>query len=448
MIFKNFKVNVVLRVLLICLLIALLMYYLIIAEKYLRSVYIGLFLLLAIWELLWYIDKSNRDFGTFLLALLQDDFSTKFSADYKGKSFSLLYKAYNQITQKFKAINNDKELQHQYLLSLIAHINIGIISFDEGGNVHLINNAFKEFIDKPFINHIDAIKNVDQQLFTLISEISAGQNRLFKINQGNQLSELVFEASEFKLFDIRYKLVSVKNITNELDQNETQSWQKLIRVLTHEIMNSITPITSLSETLHRIAKQNLETQTVPDQHKLKKIEEGLMVIHHRSQGLLGFTDAYKKLTRIPSPNFSQVAIKDLLNHVKILLKSNLALANVMLTYHINDENLKVKADEELLSQVLINLIKNAIEALKNKPDGEINISVNKHRENHTMIKIADNGPGIDKDALDKIFIPFYTTKEEGSGIGLSLSKQIIALHKGILTVQSKEGIGCTFIIIL
>ena len=448
MIYKNFKVNVILRVLIICLFIALLMYFLVIDKKYLRSVYLCVFLILSVFELLWYIDKSNRDFSSFLLALLQNDFSTTFSGKGKGRSFSQLYNAYNQITQKFKDINADKELQHQYLLMLIGHINIGIISFDRQGDVHLINNAFKEMVNKPYINHIKVLNGISPVLYQGICDTHPGDQQLVKLKLGNTLKELVVQASEFKVKDKLYKLVSLQNIGHQLDENETLAWQKLIRVLTHEIMNSVTPITSLTDTLHHIVRKKIAEGETIDQQTLVKMDNGLMVINDRSKGLVSFTEAYKNLTRIPAPDFKKVNLLALQERLFLLFKAKMSESNIRFQVHKVDPDLEVLADPELLSQVLINLIKNAMEALARHENPLITMTMQGHGENSVAIMVKDNGPGIPSEVLENIFIPFFTTKEGGSGIGLSISRQIIQLHKGALTVRSEPGKGTTFTIMI
>ncbi|MDN5211063.1 ATP-binding protein [Fulvivirgaceae bacterium BMA12] len=448
MIYKNFKVNVVLRVLLICIFIGLLMYFLLVDERYLRSVYLAVFLILSVLELFWYIDKSNRDFSSFLLALLQNDFSTTFSGKSKGRSFARLYDAYNQITQKFKDINADKELQHQYLLMLIKHINIGIISFDEKGHVLLINNAFKEIVDKPFINNIKVLERVSPVLYHAINDIQPGRQQLVKLALHHKIKEFAVEASEFKVGSSAYKLVSLQNIAHQLDENETMAWQKLIRVLTHEIMNSVTPITSLTDTLHHIVRQKLEKNEVIDALTLEKVNNGLMVINDRSKGLVNFTEAYKNLTRIPAPAFKKVSVSNLQQQLSLLFKPKLAESNINFEVTEVDTTPEILADPELLSQVLINLLKNAMEAVANQKNPLISISTQSHGEKSVVIKVRDNGPGIPPEILENIFIPFFTTKEGGSGIGLSVCRQIIQLHKGVLTVDTKPGVGTVFTIMI
>ena len=399
-------------------------------ERYLRSVYLALFLIISLVEFVWYVDRTNRDFTSFLLALLQDDFTTKFSEKGKGKSFENLYKAFNAITQKFENISSAKEVQHLYLEGLVNHIRVGIISIDKDERIHMMNRALQKMLDRPHMAFLNNLNSVDHQLPEVLREIKPNENRLLKIQVKNELLQLSIHASEFLLNKEYYKLISIQNIKSELDINELDAWQKLIRVLTHEIMNSVTPITSLSDSLRQI----LENDKSDD--SLAKVGQGLEAIQLRSKGLQNFTEAYKKLTKLPTPKFNSVNLKSLFDNIVTLFKEE--LKNIKLILEI-PEKTEILADRDLLDQVFINLIKNACDALHGIEGSTIRIHV--EQNDVTTITITDNGEGIDEDKLDKIFIPFFTTKTEGSGIGLALSRQIIRLHNGSIGIKSQRGAG-------
>lgn len=438
---KNFRYNIIFRVLLIALLLALLIYFLLVSEKYLRSAYFAIFLIVAIVEFIWYVDRTNRDFAAFLLALLQNDFTTTFSETAKGKSFNELHSAFNQITQKFKTISSEKEVQHIYLESLVEHVRVGILSYDEKEKIHLMNGALKSLLRKPQLLYLKGLEGVDKKLLKTIRSIKPRENKLVKIKIDNQLLQLSLHASEFRLHQQYYKLVSFQNIKNELDANEMDAWQKLIRVLTHEIMNSVTPISSLSSTLYEIIEKENKNGTL-DQNTIQKVLTGLDAVKSRSAGLQSFTEAYRNLTRIPPPHFREVDIKDILERIEMLLKPN--LENVAFQVVYSKQPIKFIADAELLDQVLINILKNALEALEDRENPKLLINVDKNEK--VRITISDNGPGIDEDKIDQIFVPFFTTKKGGSGIGLALSKQIVRLHNGTLQVESIPEQGTSFII--
>lgn len=438
---KNFRVNIIFRILLIALLLTLLIYFLLVSEKYLRSTYFAIFLIIAIIEFIWYVDRSNRDFAAFLLALLQNDFTTTFSETAKGRSFNELHSAFNQITQKFKTISSEKEAQHIYLESLVEHVRVGILSYDDKEKIHLMNEALKKMLKKPQLLYLKGLESIDKKLLKTIRTIKPKENKLVKLKTGNQLLQLSLHASEFKLQGQYYKLVSFQNIKNELDANEMDAWQKLIRVLTHEIMNSVTPISSLSNTLHDIVEK--ESKNGPlQQDTINKLLTGLDAVKSRSGGLQAFTEAYKNLTRIPPPTFKEVELKRLLERLEALFKPNLENINFQISY--TNPGIRVIADTDLLDQVFINIFKNALEALEGIEHPSLLISV--AEEEKIRVTISDNGQGIDEDKIDQIFVPFFTTKKGGSGIGLALSKQIMRLHNGTINVESTPGIGTSFII--
>jgi len=441
---KNFRLNVILRILMIALIITLLIYFILIDPKYLRSVYLGIFLIIAMAEMVWYVDRTNRDFATFLLALLQDDFTTTFSESGKGKSFGMLYGAFNKITQKFKNISSAKEVQHIYLEMLVEHVKVGILSYNKEEHIHLMNNSLKQLLNKPQCLYLNALATVDQQLPEVIREIKPGENRLLKINVANELLQLSIHANEFKVEGDYYKLVSFQNIKNELEVNELEAWQKLIRVLTHEIMNSVAPITSLTNTLHSIVEQKAQQKEVIDDQTADNILKGLDAIMNRSSGLQSFTEAYRNLTRIPKPNFQPVDLGKAFERIEILLKPD--FDNVIFTVDLTTLKHDVMADPDLLDQVFINLIKNALAAVNGRSGAHIKVEIK--QEDKSQIVISDNGIGIDPDKLDQIFIPFFTTKKSGSGIGLALSKQIMMLHSGTIKVNSIPGEGTQFTLTL
>ena len=271
-------------------------YYLLAEPRYLRSFYILLFLLIAFIELLWYVEKTNRDFKAFLLALLQNDFTTRFSEKGKGKSFNEFYAVLNQITDKFEAISSEKQAQHIYLESLVEHVKVGIISYDENEKIQLVNQATKDLLGIPQIISLKTIERVDEDLLNAIRDIKPGENKLVKLVVENELLQLNVHASEFKLQNKFFKLVSLQNIKNALDENEMAAWQKLIRVLTHEIMNSVTPITSLTGTLKNMVDKKRREEVQLDPDAVEKLWMGLDAVENRSHGLQSFTESYRRLT--------------------------------------------------------------------------------------------------------------------------------------------------------
>ncbi|MEM9389294.1 MAG: ATP-binding protein [Bacteroidota bacterium] len=434
---RSFRLNIVLRLAIITGLISLMVFYLLVDPRYLRSFYILLFLVVAFVEFFWYIDKTNRDFKSFLLALLQNDFTTRFSEKGKGKSFNEFYTVLNRITDKFEDISSQKQAQHIYLESLVEHVKVGIISFDDTEKIQLVNQATKDLLGLPQIISLKTIQRVDKYLLKIIREIKPGENRLVKLIVKNEMLQLNVHASEFKLQNRFFKLVSLQNIKNALDENELAAWQKLIRVLTHEIMNSVTPITSLSGTLKSLVDKKRNENKFIDKDSIDKLWVGLDAVENRSKGLQSFTTSYRKLTKIPTPVFESVKIRERVNRILELFKNETQGVNIKVSI---SNDVLILADPELLDQVLINMIKNALDAMTGTDGPQLSIGCTAKN----IITISDNGSGIEEDKLDQIFIPFFTTKKDGSGIGLALSQQIMHLHKGKIDVHSEKGIGTTF----
>lgn len=420
-----------------------LVYLLLISEQYLRSVYLIFLIVVIVVELIWYIERTNRDFNAFLLGLLQADFTTTFNEKAKGKSFGHLYATFNQINRKFRSISTEKEVQHLYLETLVEHVKTGIMSFDPKGKVHLMNNSVKQLLKKPHLLNIEGLKSVDPELLELLRSIKPGENKLHKANIDNNLLQLAVHATAFKLHDTEYKLVTIQDIKNELDANELDAWQKLIRVLTHEIMNSVTPITSLTATLYGMVKDYSHDSKPLDEYTMKNLIDGLDVILNRSNGLQHFTEAYRNLSRIPQPKFSKVVLSEIVERVVTLQKHQFPEVEFSVDSH--EKNTAINIDPDLIEQVLINLTKNAVEALQTVDHPKIKLIVSNGIKTSKMsIEVIDNGHGIPSDILENIFIPFFTTKNEGSGIGLALCKQIMRMHGGNLSVISAEGEGASF----
>ncbi|MEO5977381.1 MAG: ATP-binding protein [Chryseolinea sp.] len=442
MVFKNFRINIIFRVILLTTMLGLLTWCLV-DHYYLRSIYAGVTVILILVEFLWYVDRFNRDVNSFMLSLLHRDFTTHFENAGKGKTFEALYETLNKISLAFKNVSADREIQHRYLELLVDHVQVGILSFDVNERIQLANNALKKILQRIDLLHLDALRTIDLNLLTTVREIKAGQTRLLKVKIGNELLQLSLHAAEFKLNDEYFKLISFQNIRTELDIREMEAWQKLIRVMTHEIMNSISPITSLSSTLHNVVK---EQKQAPSAASLDTLDQGLEAIKIRSEGLSNFTEIYRRLTRIPTPSFRPTEIKTLIARVALLLETDFKKNNINFQIHASERHALL--DPELMEQVFINLIRNAIDASAGIKDPTISVAVIPQSDGRTLISIKDNGSGIEPEILENIFVPFFTTKMNGSGIGLALTKQIIHLHHAEIKVSSISGQGTTFTIYL
>ena len=329
---------------------------------------------------------------------------------------------------------------------LVEHVRVSILSIDADEKIHLANQALKDLLQKNVLTSLKSLESFDESLVKTIREIHAGETTLVKLHVGNELLQLSIHASEFKLENRYYKLISMQNIKTELDIREMEAWQKLIRVMSHEIMNSISPITSLSETLHGMVRQNNDLLNTSNTNFYSALDKGLEAIKIRSEGLFNFTQTYRKLTGVPNLSLKKTNLRDILHRVQILMLPKITEHNIQ--FRISDVDVNIEVDPELMEHVFINLILNAIDALDGHRDPCIHISITKHQKGDLCIHVIDNGEGIDENIHEKIFIPFFTTRKNGSGIGLALIKQILQLHHADIQLKSIPGQGTEFIIIL
>ncbi|MGC3942998.1 MAG: ATP-binding protein [Chryseolinea sp.] len=439
MVSKHFTIQVIVRVLLLTILLGTLMWC-VVNELWLRSVYAIVACLVSLVELLWFLDRFQRDFRTFLISLLHRDFTIHFEQTSRGKRLNALYDAMNQISSAFKKVSAEREAKHRFLELLVEHVQVGIISFNDNEEIHLINKALKHMLQLPVATPMDKLRGVDPALQQVLREIKAGETRLVKVRAGQDTLHLTVHATAFRLEEEFYKLVSMQNIRSELDAREMEAWQKLIRVLTHEIMNSISPITSLSGTLHNLVSASVDKE--PSQSLVRTLDEGLDAIRKRSEGLLSFTEVYRKLTRVPTPVIKPTNVLALLRRMQLLFHEELSTKGIELSIVASDHEILV--DSDLLEQAMINLIRNAIDALAGRREPAIQLSHTVSGDGRSVISISDNGEGIEADKIESIFIPFFTTKRNGSGIGLAITKQIVLLHGGSIKVNSVVGEGTMF----
>lgn len=395
--------------------------------------------MIAVVSLIQYVEATNRDIANFVAGIKFDDFTTTSSARHKGSSFGEMHEAFNLINRKFKDIRAEKEANHLFLHTIVQHIDIGLLCIDQEDHIVLMNKALKGMLHKSYMVKVDALEKIDARLYQLVKDIKINEREMIKMNIDNNLEQWAVQAVELRIQDEILKLVSFQNIKTELEEQELDAWQKLIRILTHEIMNSVAPIASLSSTISG-ALDNFDTI---GQDEADYIKQAIRVIRKRSEALMDFTDTYRTLTRIPPPRIQIVDAKELMDEVLTLFTTTMQEHQVGFDKQYIPSTVKFMGDPSLLEQVLINLIKNAIDAVKEKQGGEkkIKVIVKNTIDGKVLMQIIDTGEGIPPDVLEQIFVPFYTTKEEGSGIGLSLSRQIMRMHKGTIEIQSVVGQG-------
>ena len=447
MISKKIYLNIIFRVTLI-LIFSLLAGYFVFDVKSLRFSIILIFAIsISTINLITYLNSTNRKIRFFFDSVRNDDSNLYFPVDAKENTFSELYESMNRVNRQIQHLKIENRQQEQYFQILLEHLATGIITYNDKGFVMHANSSAKRLLSTEVLTHLQQIERIDSKLYHTIMNIKPLERRLVAITTAQGEVQLSLKAASFGKNDKELVILSIQDIKNELDEKELDSWMKLIRVLMHEIMNSITPITSLSESLLQIYF-NRGNHILPGQvtsNAIATTVQGLNVIKDQGRGLMSFVDSYRKLTRVPEPDKKIFRVADLLSRVQVLYNSLENSERIPLSVSLTNSELEIFADQNLISQVLINLLKNALEANENNPDGKIRIGAGIDNNDHPELCVIDNGPGISEANLDEIFVPFFTTKQKGSGIGLSLSKQIMKVHGGKLKVRSypgKETIFC------
>jgi two-component system, NtrC family, nitrogen regulation sensor histidine kinase NtrY len=402
---------------------------------------------LVLIETIRYVESVNRELSGFLEFVAHDDFSSTVATGKSGRVFENLEAAYKLLADKYRQLNRRRELNHLYLEALVEHVSIAILCLDDRNQVTLMNQEAKRLFRTPLLSSLASLARIDLKLPAQLESLADGEHTLIQLRIDGEPVQLASYVTEFQLLDERHRLISFQNIRDELEQREVDFSQKLIKVLTHEIMNSVTPIISLTKLISdrlvdeksgELAVQGLASDEQRD------LARGLASIHSRGSGLLKFVQAYSALTNLPRPSFAAVDVAALLDRVHALMAPALEAEGRSLQVQAVGMSLTVRADSQQIEQVLINLVKNAAEALAGRDDGRVLLRGARDDEGKVLIQVIDNGPGIEAAHLDDIFLPFFTTKRGGSGVGLSVSRQIMALNKGLLTVKTALGGGSEF----
>ena len=433
--FRNFRLNVVVLLS-------------IISQKdyMISSAILVSLVILQIVSLVRYVERTNRKLSMFLESIRHSDFVSSFSDKGLGKSFDELNQSFNEVINEFRKARAAKEEHFNYLQTVVQHVTIGILVFRKDGRVEMINNAVKRMLRVSDLRYVHELGKIDKNLAELLQQVKSGDRELIKVFNENELLQLSIRVAEFRMRGEDFVLVSLQNIHNELEAKEMDSWQKLIRVLTHEIMNSITPIVSLSSTVKDllIDEETVRLKKEVDEEDVESAQSALKTIERRSQGLLNFVQVYRNLTRIPKPNFRYFEVQELFDRVENLLLPKIEERKIDCSCKVVPPGLMITADPDLIEQVLINLMINAVHAVQDVKNPKIRVLAIASTHNKVTISVSDNGYGIKPDTMEKIFVPFFTSKKEGSGIGLSLSREIMRLHKGNISVRSKPEVETVF----
>ncbi len=443
--FKKFEWALLLRIVLLLALMSGIAF-LIVKANYTGAGISCLLLVFLVYDLFRFTNKSNEELQQFVESVHYRDFSRRFDEKHAPASLQPMRKGFNEINTTFKTISKEKETQYVYLQNILELVDTGILSYEHAtGEVMWMNEALKKMLGIPYIKTIHSMEKRAESLYAEIIDITPGESKVVSIKSDKIFLKVLLSATAFQTDGKKYKLIAFQNINEAMEETESKAWQKLLSVMTHEIMNSVAPISSLADTLKnrlQLAVHDLSNKT----GSVDDLELGIDTIKKRSEGLLKFAETYRNLNKINTLSLSKIYVRDLFETMHNLMQPTLVKKNIELEIILKDPDLMLEADASLIEQVMINLVINAAEAVKEKEEPRILLSAYITPKNKVVVKIADNGNGMSEELMEKIFIPFFSTRKTGSGIGLSLCKQIMLLHKGTIQVQSVEGEGSAFLL--
>lgn len=447
MTYRMHSFNLLIRIL-VLLLFLIALAYAINQSYYYLSIGLAFISFISFIKLHKFIVRRFEEIDDFFESVKYRDFSRRFVEELGPRDIRRLHQGFNQVNSVIREINAKKEVQYLYLQKILEMVDVGIIAYNlETGAVLWANDSIKDTLDLPSFKNISFVAKRKPFLFEQVFETYHSEATSVTIPVKNEKLKVLISDTVFQIEQDSYKLIVLQNIDETLNQNESEAWKKLLSVMTHEIMNSIAPISSLADTLQSRVKLSSEN---PEEHILdmEDLDAGITSIKKRSEGLMKFAKTYRSLNKVTSLNLEKVKIKELFCNIQHLMQPSLKDKQVQINFKEDNPDLEIEIDSYLIEQVLINLILNAIDACKGVSNATILISAKKDLGHTNIIKVMDNGSGIPSEILDSIFVPFFTTKKSGSGIGLSLCKEIMMLHKGKIQINSEEGKGTVVSLIL
>lgn len=439
MVSRNIYLQLVFRIILLTL-TAVALGFLTVNENYILAVLTFFLLILQTYFLIYYVNQTNRKMAYFFEAIKNEDFTLRFPEKLSVQSLKELNHSLNVLNEMIQDIHLKKQAQEQFYQEILKQADIGIMTINDKGHILYANPTIERLLNYHPLNHVKQLKQVDEELFQKFEKLQPFESNTHQLTNEREKTELALKATAVTVDANPLLLVVVQDIRKELDEKETDSWVKLIRVLTHEIMNTITPITSISDSILRYFKNGehvVKGADLPEEH-LSSAAKGLEVIKEQGSDLMNFVQSYRKFLSVPEPDRELIPAINVLEKVALLLERPDEPTSTKIEIQVSPENLELYIDVKQITQVLLNLGKNAQQSLNNQETGKILLVAGIDKKDKKYIQVTDNGPGIPEELINEIFVPFFTTKNTGTGIGLSLSKQIMRLHKGSIQVSSKE----------
>ncbi|MFK7730604.1 MAG: PAS domain-containing sensor histidine kinase [Pseudomonadales bacterium] len=451
--FKRFSILVSVRIGLLALSLFILALTIVGGRYPVATLLLSLVVLLQTAEVIRFVRKTNNELRRFLDSARYADFSQRFSSQITGSGFEELNRVFSDILKRFEENRHTQEQELRYLKALIEHVPVPSLSIHADGSVSFNNNAARRLFGNMPVTRIEHFEQFSSGVSQLLTALPIGQRDLVTLKIDDLEKQFTVAAAQVSVGERVVKLVSLQDIQPELDEAQLDAWQALVRVLTHEIMNSITPISSLAATTTDMIRGASEQATQLDnsapanaiRQELEDVQEAVDTIAHRSDSLTQFVQSYRKLTRLPQPNRQLIKLVDLFDSIKALMASEADQAGVTIESSLTPGSLELIADRDMLEQVLINLLRNslqAIEACNTTIQGKVDVIARINKRGNIVIEVEDNGPGINNDIVSNVFVPFFTTKREGSGVGLALTRQIMTAHGGTVSIgELKTDVG-------
>lgn len=406
---------------------------------------VGLLLIALTLELYYFLNRTLRELTQFLEHIRNRDFNLRFNEQESKGVRKNLYRTFNEVLEVYREIRIEREVHFRFLEHMIELIEVGIIVFDNDEGVVLWNTAASNLTGISALKSWEQVGRKNADFAAVVGTLKESLRVLYEPVNPGSYNRLVIQVSRTRMLDETYSLMTIQDISSVVDQKETGAWIRLLRTLNHEIKNSVTPISSLADTILMILQGDeggYKSVGDLDQENLSDIIKSVETLQQRSKSLHSFIDEYHKLTKIPAPDPETFFCTSLFREIWDTFKSEMGSTGIRLKLEEKNPDLEIWADRGLIIQVMINLIRNSMDALAGQPEAEILLSCNKLPE-ELVLSVSDNGTGIDEDLMEDIFIPFFTTKNSGSGIGLSLVRQIMRLHGGHVRMSSQKGEGTT-----
>ena len=446
MTFRHFGLLILVRLAVLSLGIAGFIYMFMNPRYHVATFLMFIIILGLIYELWFFLNRINREVVRFLKSVRYADFSQSFEYEDDGASFRKVGEAFTDTMERFKALRMTQETELTNLRAIINHIPVPLMTIKEGGTLSLLNNAARRLFGTSQLTKVTDLRQYGEDLCEQLRRCRAGEKRIAEVSIDGIDTKLSLGLMEVTSNAGTERLFSLQDIGKELESTQLSAWQDLVRVLNHEIMNSITPVASLAQTTADIAEEvRLELEdNHPQKNDIAKIGNAAMTMSRRAGNLMQFVSNFRQLTRLPKPKQKIISVQNVFDHVLRIAQASNLNDKDKLTTEVTPSGLEFNIDPEQIEQALINLLRNAEQALENQQDGEIKLLAYLNQRGRITIEVCDNGPGIEEGILDKIFVPYFTTKTEGSGIGLALARQIMTYHGGFIRATNREEGGASF----